>query len=80
MSKKIKPEWVLTGVGDASSPARAVKTNGGALREAVGFEGPPLERLNGPQDDSCISLDRVKRSFFQVTNIITDCVLMMNST
>lgn len=29
--QKSELEWVLTGVGDVSSPAQAVQTNGGAL-------------------------------------------------
>lgn len=49
-------EWILTRVGDTSSPAQTVKTDWGALREAVGLEGHPLEHPNGPQCDSSISL------------------------
>lgn len=39
-----------------SSPAQTVKTNWGALREAVGLEGHPLEDPNGTQCDSSVSL------------------------
>lgn len=53
---KTEPECVLTGVGDTSSPTQAVKTDWGALGEAVGLEGHPLEEPNRPQCDSGISL------------------------
>lgn len=71
--QKTEPEWELTGVGYASSPAQTVQTNGGALREAVGFEGHPPEGLDGSQGDPRISLwKRNAKELVQINNIITD--------
>lgn len=59
--QKTEPECVLTGEGDVSSPAQTVKTNGGALREAVGLEGHPPEGPNVPKGDSSMCLWECKR-------------------
>ncbi len=59
--QKTEPDCVLTGVGDSSSPAQAVKTDRCALRKAVSLEGHPPKILDGPHGDSSISLWEWKR-------------------
>lgn len=49
-------EVVLTGVGDASPPAQAVQTDGGALGEAVGLERHPPESFHRLRGDSSSGL------------------------